>query len=283
MILSTSKHKSESGKATGPKTVAGKERVRYNALQHGFYSKQLIIQESEKSEFESLRKTLHGELAPETIIQIVAFERLLCAVWRVKQSLRMEERALKLQARYELEEETKEGDRANATEPPRWYTSGRGPLTTSIKLLSTLRAELVADGGLHLEERKEGIVKVFGNEFYDLLAQWRPGNTTAIKISEYLTKQAEKYAMPLPETIAPGEGRVVVDPRAKWEMMIKLVDLKLQDLAEIHRVMGGGTDDESGAERRTAAIDVSARYRTTAVRELERAADWYLYLRGKGL
>jgi hypothetical protein len=270
------------GKASGPKTAAGKQRVRYNALRHGYYSKRLIIQENEKAEFEELRKNLQAELEPETTMQIIAFERLLGAIWRAKQALQMEERAVKLQASYELEEEKKDDDSANVVEPPRWYTSGRAALNTSTKMLGNLRTQLAQDGGSHLEDHRDWIVNTLGNEFYDSLSQWRLENISAIQASEFLAKHSERYKMPLPESVVPTEPKVVVDPRARWDMMVKLVDVKLQDLAEIYRLLGGDNSDRSSAERRTAVLDVAARYITSAFRELERAFDWYMKVRESG-
>ena len=67
--------------------------------------------------------------------------------------------------------------------------------------------------------------------------------------------------------------KLVVDQRAKWDMMIKLIDVKLQDLAEIYRLLGSGTGDQADAARRTSAFELVSRYITSAVRERERATD----------
>ncbi len=282
---STDNIKTNSSKATGPKTGAGKRRVRYNALRHGFYSKQLIIQETDKTEFEELRKSLLAEFEPKTTMQMVAFERLLCAIWRVRQALRIEERNLKLQAGFEDEQQKKKDDATSSSEPPRWYTSGRGALGKAIRLVTDLRMELIDNAGLHLEEHREWIVKTLGSDFYDSLANWRPESKDVILLAEQLTRHADRYKMPLPETLAPKDAseKLVVDQRAKWDMMIKLIDVKLQDLTEIYRLLGRGTSDQSDVERRTAALDLTTRYITGAVREVERAADWYLYLVKNGL
>jgi len=222
-------------KAGGPKTDEGKRRVRHNALQHGFFSKQLIVRESEKAEFETLRSSLLTELEPVTTIQMIAFERLLCASWRVRQALRMEQATVNAELSLEAERENSAKDEVGgAMQVPRWYTAGRGPLSTATKFLQNLRQDIRTNGTIHLERQRDEIIKAFGAEFYDSLAQWGPVNTTAILLTEHLTRHSETFRTSLPEISKEVREQVVVDPHAKWDMMVKLIDVKLQDMGEMH-------------------------------------------------
>jgi hypothetical protein len=64
-------------------------------------------------------------------------------------------------------------------------------------------------------------------------------------------------------------------------MMVKVVDLKIQEVTEFHRLLGqsGG---ESGSPQ-TVALDVVNRYVTSTGRELEHAVAWYGQLLEKKL
>lgn len=268
--------RSATSKAGGPKTAEGKRRVRHNALQHGFFSKQLIVRESEKAEFETLRSSLLTELEPVTTIQMIAFERLLCASWRVRQALRMEQATVNAELSLEAERENSAKDEVGgAMQVPRWYTAGRGPLSTALKFLQNLRQDISVNGGIHLEQHRDAIIKAFGSEFYDSLAQWKPANIDAILASEAMAYHAEAFKMPLPETVLSKEIRekVVIDPRAKWDMLVKLIDVKLQDLAEMYRLIAG---EERSSDGQPVGPDNLGRYMTSALRELERAFQWYI-------
>jgi hypothetical protein len=263
-------------KAGGPKTAEGKRRVRHNALQHGFFSKQLIVRESEKPEFEMLRSSLLAELEPRTTMQMIAFERLLCASWRVRQALRMEQTTVNVELSLQGQQESETSD--NATKPaeqvPRWYTLGRGPLGQATKMLRDLRDDVRVNGGLHLEEQRDSIVKAFGSEFYETLAQWKPESVDAVLLSEQLTQHAERFKLPLPKDVGSSDQtKLVIDQRAKWEMMIKLIDIKLQDMGEMHRLIAG---EKRGSDGQPVSSDNLGRYMTSTLRELERAFQWYL-------
>jgi hypothetical protein len=64
-------------------------------------------------------------------------------------------------------------------------------------------------------------------------------------------------------------------------MMVKVVDLKLQEVSEFHRLLGQSVRESESPQ--TVALDVVNRYVTSTGRELERAIDWYGQLVEKGL
>lgn len=276
-------NKQNATNSTGPKNQASREHVRFNALKHSFFARELIIKEHDKPEYDALQTMLYRQYAPSTAMQQIALQRIVCCAWRFKLSIRLEMR--RLNAHVDLQ--TEPGPLADGMEDkavaPRWYLWGRADLHAAAKMLVALRADIEANGWIHADRWKEPLTTIFsGDEFYNSLSDWSPGNIVAIQAAEYLVKHAELYNMPLPESLTGGDtDRVVVDPRARWQMMVKIVDLKFQQLDDFRRLLDGrgmGGDSQSAA-----SVDVGSRYFTTAGRDLERAVAWYEYIKQQGL
>jgi hypothetical protein len=270
-------------KSTGPQHEASKEHVRLNALKHSFFARELIIREHDQPEYSALQAMLRRQYAPSTAMQQIAFQRIVCCAWRFKLSIRMEMR--RLNTHFDLQ--TEPGPLVDGMEDkavaPRWYGWGRAELRAAARTLMELRADIQANGWIHADRWKEPLTTMFsGDEFYNSLSDWSPGNIVAIQAAEYLVKHAELYNMPLPESLTGGDtDRAVIDPRARWEMMVKIVDLKLQQLNDFRRLLDGrGMDGDSES---AASVDVGSRYFTTASRDLERAVAWYQYIKQQGL
>jgi hypothetical protein len=102
-------------------------------------------------------------------------------------------------------------------------------------------------------------------------------------MSEMLAQHAEKFKMPLPSNLAPTDAlkSPIVDERARWDMMLKVVDLKLQQFGEFIHLLDQPSAD-TGSEQ-ALALDAVTRYVASTGRELERAVEWYLSLRKRGL
>jgi hypothetical protein len=79
-------------------------------------------------------------------------------------------------------------------------------------LLSSLREHIERDNGLHLESWEEAITKTFGPGFYRLLVEWTPRNMQAVRLAQQLTTHAEKFNMPLPESLLPSTATPASDP-----------------------------------------------------------------------
>jgi hypothetical protein len=268
--------KPRSHSASGPKTARGKRRVRFNARTHGFYSRELVVIEEDRAEFDALKKGISTNLNPTTQLQLLGFERVVSAAWRHKLALRMEARRLKPQL-----EASDRPELGNASDSPRWYTGGPRELNGAAKVLSDLKAEVQANGGVHLAAQRDVIVKVFGGDFYNALTQWGAINTSAVLLSEQLQTHAEILKMPLPTNLVLPADVVSAAGRLRWDMMVKVVDLKLQEVSQFHRLLGQSVRESESPQ--TVALDVVNRYVTSTGRELERAIDWYGQLVEKGL
>ena len=80
--------------STGPKTEAGKNVSRFNAIKHGFYAQEIIVQDEERAEFDELRQTFLLECNPITAIARELFQRLLHAAWNLHRIRRIESEIL---------------------------------------------------------------------------------------------------------------------------------------------------------------------------------------------
>jgi hypothetical protein len=95
-----------------------------------------------------------------------------------------------------------------------------------------------------------------------------------------LVMHSEKFNLPLPP-VAGYVNTAPIDERARWNMMVKVVDLKLQEVNEFYRFLGQSVGEAESPH--SVALDVVNRYVTSTGRELERAVDWYWHLLEKGL
>jgi hypothetical protein len=160
-------------------------------------------------------------------------------------------------------------------------TGSVAELRAATRMLMDLRTDIQANGWLHAEQWKEPLTKTFGNsEFYDMLESFSPGSIDAILAAEHLEAHAKTFKMPLPEIPSSATEGIPAIGRLRWDMMVKLVDLKLQQLNDFRLLFVGSAD---GGSLSTASLDVDSRYFTTASRDLERAVAWYEYIKQQGL
>ena len=76
--------------STGPKTNAGKAVVAQNALKHGVFSKQILIDGESKNEFDSLKMEFYSQFQPQGLLENLFLERALTAAWRLSRVTQME-------------------------------------------------------------------------------------------------------------------------------------------------------------------------------------------------
>jgi hypothetical protein len=68
-------------KSKGPRTEAGKARVRYNALKHGITAKSLFLPGEDASEFETQCAALHTQIRPRNELEAEMLNRLAHDLW----------------------------------------------------------------------------------------------------------------------------------------------------------------------------------------------------------
>ena len=76
--------------STGPRTEEGKNRSSQNARTHGLTSRDLVVAEHEREEFEQFQSALIEELKPEGPLETTVVRQLLHAAWNLQRIRRME-------------------------------------------------------------------------------------------------------------------------------------------------------------------------------------------------
>src|SRR5579872_5921213 len=133
--------KKNADQSTGPRTASGKRRASRNAITHGFFARELTLNDEEKPQFEALRQSLCSQLAPKTPLQKVGFEEILSCTARCKLALRMEMRRVNRT----LDDHSRERgqlDLAEATSTE-WYLSGRQGLRDGLRLLEAVKKDIL--------------------------------------------------------------------------------------------------------------------------------------------
>ncbi len=77
-------------RSTGPKTPEGKNTVRWNALQHGLLSREVLLQGESKKELIAFGDRLYSELEPVGELEIILVDRLISCTWRLRRVLKAE-------------------------------------------------------------------------------------------------------------------------------------------------------------------------------------------------
>jgi hypothetical protein len=81
-------------RSTGPKSLAGKNRSRWNSLKHGVLAKSLLqsvsLTDEHKQSFTLLHEALHEQITPEGPLEHMQVERIVIAYWRLSRCARFE-------------------------------------------------------------------------------------------------------------------------------------------------------------------------------------------------
>lgn len=73
-------------KSTGPRTDEGKAASSRNALRHGLTAIHVVVQGEDAAKYETLRRGLLDEFAPETAMQTILVDQLAAVVWRLRRA-----------------------------------------------------------------------------------------------------------------------------------------------------------------------------------------------------
>jgi len=87
-------NKRNAQRSTGPRTPAGKARIKFNALRHGLLAKSVILpirsRSEKRSHFDALLEQLIDELKPVGILEDMLVEKIAVSYWRLRRALRAE-------------------------------------------------------------------------------------------------------------------------------------------------------------------------------------------------
>jgi hypothetical protein len=82
-------------RATGPRTLQGKERSKFNARKQGFYSKDVISPGESRSEYDALLNGLMEDRQPQGKLEILLVDYLANLTWRRRRILQVETAEIK--------------------------------------------------------------------------------------------------------------------------------------------------------------------------------------------
>lgn len=133
-------------KSSGPRTKAGKARVRANALKHGLTAERVLLRDETEEDFEEFRSDLFEQFAPEGVLEGQLVERLVTLLWRLKRVPAFEAALYYWMDHYELEQESCD---------PR--PLGRNPRSLKKLVYSIKLAEQNGDEDAIAEQRERSI------------------------------------------------------------------------------------------------------------------------------
>ena len=86
----TAANRRNARKSTGPKTAAGKDRAKGNALKHGLTAAQITVFDERPEDFESFYSGLLTALIPVGALEEQLVERITVCAWRLRRVYRIE-------------------------------------------------------------------------------------------------------------------------------------------------------------------------------------------------
>jgi hypothetical protein len=81
-------------RSTGPRTEAGKQASRYNALKHGLAAESLVIRGEDPAELDALRAQLRADHSPAGETEAMLVEEIAQCWWRLQRARAQEARAI---------------------------------------------------------------------------------------------------------------------------------------------------------------------------------------------
>jgi hypothetical protein len=169
--------------ATGPRSVQGKQRTKYNALKHGILSKAVVLRGESRAEYQRLVEGLRENLRPVGIPEEVLVEKLAILLWRQRRLIAAERADIENSIR-SIEPEQQNRDEQDAEKIELLSSLDQGGLINNIdnpyvlnhclRLLIRLR-ELFSEKGFRPEDL-EILGKIYGNadqQGKDLCSEYR--------------------------------------------------------------------------------------------------------------
>jgi hypothetical protein len=170
--------------STGPKTIAGQRKVRWNALKHGLLAAEVVIPagdgQENRRQFQLLLDQLRRDLQPQGTLEEMLVEKVAVCYWRQRRLLRYEtghiredlDTARSQKAHWKLNAfDLDQGFSASGlpVNPGRFRNSSLG-LQYLIEQLDEMRREVETTGSIS-EKTCERLVQLFGRGEQDLPAR----------------------------------------------------------------------------------------------------------------
>jgi hypothetical protein len=88
-------------RSSGPKSTAGRQVVRLNALKHGLQAEHVVIPGEDPEKFEALRRGLGEQYQPVGSVEHGLVQRIACCTWRLRRA-NVSETAIMRREHFEL-------------------------------------------------------------------------------------------------------------------------------------------------------------------------------------
>lgn len=281
-------NKTNAKNSPGPTSIRGKKHAKMNAMIHGFFARELVPNEEETGQFETLRRNLQPQLSPTTVLQYIGFGEIMACIGRCKLALRLEMHRVSRFFAQDDAQQAQPDQPGGAGGRAEWYMSGRQGLREGMRLLEDVKQEFLSLG--RIDQRwNVALDEAFGPRLRQLLTEWMPPNKSAAQLAHHLITHAETFRRPLPtleQEQGPGaEGentpKVILDPEQSKQMVIKLLELESSMLYDLLKSAEQRASDSARTQNDT--VDFAPRYFSTACRDLHRAIDRYLELKKNNL
>jgi hypothetical protein len=137
-------------KSTGPRSAAGKERSRFNALKHGMTARSALLPDEDASELAARQQEAFDDLQPRSRLEAILVERIASDIWRSDRAEHATNGRLAFRIRHEaLEQASAEKDEALKL-GERLFSQPAFPLPISARFcLGELTEPPLSDDGIH--------------------------------------------------------------------------------------------------------------------------------------
>jgi hypothetical protein len=77
----------QNAKLGGVKTEEGKKKSKFNAIKHGLFSKEVLLEGEDAETLSNLQQNLMKELKPASYLELILVQRIISGIWRLKRVL----------------------------------------------------------------------------------------------------------------------------------------------------------------------------------------------------
>lgn len=89
----------QNAKLGGVKTDEGKEKIKYNALKYGIFSKEVVLRTENYEDFQSFKDEIMNDLRPNGAMECLLVDRIISNSWRLKRVVFIENNLMTYQNR----------------------------------------------------------------------------------------------------------------------------------------------------------------------------------------
>jgi hypothetical protein len=184
--------------ATGPRTVAGKKRSSRNAIKHGLFCQDIILEGEERADFDDLLRDLIDDRQPEGAMEHYLVNQLATLMWRRRRVIVVENALISRAPEFlglRGRSDTDYPRQMLLSAPPKDITA---PITSKAELLYTAAKKLwdlrhdIEAKGLDFDRILEALYNVYG--FFDVMSPEGLSKDVLILTFVNLRKEQQAYS-----------------------------------------------------------------------------------------